>query len=90
MDRRIGVDQTTIEPARLLSAPDGFEALFTTESGVLVRLAFLLTDSLPIAEEVVQEAFVGLLQNRDHVGNRAAYLRTTVVNRSRGPPLGCS
>jgi RNA polymerase sigma factor (sigma-70 family) len=83
MDRLVGLDQTTSTPARLPTMPEGFEALFAQQSGRLVRLGFLLTDSLPLAEEVVQEAFVGLLQNWTHVTDPGAYLRTTVINRAR-------
>lgn len=71
------------------SAPDeapSFEALYLTQRLALVRLAVLLVDDLPSAEDVVQDAFAALhtrwAQLRDpHAA--AGYLRTSVVNGAR-------
>jgi len=52
----------------------------------LVRLAVLLVDELTLAEDVVQDAFVGLhrLSGRlDDPGAALAYLRVSVVNGAR-------
>jgi RNA polymerase sigma-70 factor (sigma-E family) len=61
-------------------------ALFHEHYAALVRLAALLVDDPGAAEEVVQEAFVGLFRRWDRLHDPAAapgYLRATVVNRSR-------
>ncbi len=61
-------------------------ALFRDHYADLVRLASLLVDDQGAAEEVVQEAFVGLFRRWDRLDDiRAApaYLRTTVVNLAR-------
>jgi RNA polymerase sigma factor (sigma-70 family) len=58
-------------------------ALYRTEWGRLVRLAYLMTGSQPTAEEIAQEAFVHLQEARAVVVNPAGYLRTTVVNACR-------
>lgn len=45
----------------------------------MVRIAFLITHSRPVAEEIAQEAFVTVLERWIDVVNPGAYLRTTVV-----------
>jgi DNA-directed RNA polymerase specialized sigma24 family protein len=85
---------------RNLDAPSGielestadsviFDDVFDHESASLVRLATLLTGSFAVAEEVVQEAFVGLLRKWETVEVPAVYLRTAVLNgcRSHGRRL---
>ncbi|WP_202918493.1 sigma-70 family RNA polymerase sigma factor [Streptomyces cavernae] len=65
----------------------GFQDLYRHRRLALVRLALLLVDDLPTAEDVVQDAFAALL--RRHGGRPAelddpeAYLRTSVVNAAR-------
>jgi RNA polymerase sigma-70 factor (sigma-E family) len=53
----------------------------------LVRLAALLVDTTEAAEDVVQEAFVAMFGALDRVEDpkdRAAYLRSVVLNGARG------
>jgi len=60
--------------------------LFEAHYADTVRLAFYLTSSWPVAEDLAQEAFVRLWRRwgglRDHHA-ALGYLRTTVVNLSR-------
>ncbi|MFJ7996860.1 SigE family RNA polymerase sigma factor [Streptomyces sp. NPDC096310] len=53
----------------------------------LVRLAVLLVDDIPTAEDVVQEAFAGLYRRHgntlDSIADPEAYIRRSVVNTSR-------
>ena len=49
----------------------------------LLRLANLLTGSEAVAEDVVQDAFVGYARNAAGVDNPDGYLRTSVVNLAR-------
>ena len=53
----------------------------------LVRLALLLVDDLPTAEDVVQDAFTALYRRHGHrlgaLEDPEAYLRTSVVNSAR-------
>jgi RNA polymerase sigma-70 factor (sigma-E family) len=68
------------------SAPVDISALYCTHRLSLVRLAILLVDDLASAEDVVQDAFVGLHRNQDRIREPHAavrYLRTSVVNGSR-------
>jgi RNA polymerase sigma-70 factor (sigma-E family) len=60
-----------------------FEDTFRTERARLVRLAHLLTGSLGVAEELVQDAFISLRARWEVVDNPAAYVRTAVVNLAR-------
>jgi RNA polymerase sigma-70 factor (sigma-E family) len=68
------------------SADEAVTRLFTSHYRPLVRLAALLMRDSSAAEEVVQDAFVGLHRGwpRLRDPDRAvAYLRQSVVNRSR-------
>ena len=68
------------------SADEALEELYAAHWRQLVRLAFLLVRDVGTAEEVAQDAFVamhgrwGKLRDNDKA---LAYLRQTVVNRSR-------
>jgi RNA polymerase sigma factor (sigma-70 family) len=58
--------------------------LFRRQRGPLVQLARMLTGSLSVAEEVVQEAFLRVMQrNGEGLRNPEAYLRTSVSNLSK-------
>ena len=57
--------------------------LYSTEWQKLVRLAYLLTSSKSLAEEIAQDAFVRLQEAGSRVRNPGGYLHTSVVNRCR-------
>jgi RNA polymerase sigma-70 factor (sigma-E family) len=68
------------------SADEALELLYVAHFRQLVRLAVLLVHDLGTAEEIVQECFVAVHAkwNRLHDPDKAlAYLRQSVVNRSR-------
>jgi RNA polymerase sigma-70 factor (sigma-E family) len=61
-------------------------ALYGAHRLQLVRMTILLVDDLGSAEDVVQDAFVGLHRNQDRIRDPEAalgYLRTAVVNGAR-------
>ncbi|WP_242665245.1 SigE family RNA polymerase sigma factor [Nocardioides sp. PD653] len=68
------------------TADEALEQLYAAHWRQLVRLSVLLVRDVGTAEEVVQDAFVAVharwsrLRDHDHA---LAYLRQTVVNRSR-------
>ena len=62
---------------------DAFVALYRERYDPMVRLAYLLTGSQAVAEELVQDAFVAVHGAWDRASAPSAYLRTTVVNRCR-------
>ena len=69
-----------------IDAPLTLEDLYRQHRTRLVRLAILLVDEAPTAEDVVQEAFTGLHRHWSGLRDEAAalgYLRTAVVNGSR-------
>ena len=68
------------------SADEAVTALFTSHYRPLVRLGTLLLHDPGQAEEMVQDAFVGLHRRWDRLRDPdagAAYLRQSVVNRCR-------
>ncbi|MEO3937059.1 SigE family RNA polymerase sigma factor [Dermatophilaceae bacterium Soc4.6] len=61
-------------------------AIYQSHWRSMVRLAVLLVDDTAAAEDVVQDAFIALHQQQHRLRSphaAVAYLRTTVVNRSR-------
>jgi RNA polymerase sigma-70 factor (sigma-E family) len=60
-----------------------FESLYLTYASSAKRLAYLLTGSEPVAEDVVQEAFLRMFRRFGDLRDPdsfASYLRRTVVN----------
>lgn len=62
---------------------DGFVALYRDRYDAMVRLAYLMTGSRAITEELVQDAFVSVHRSWDRAESPRAYLRTAVVNACR-------
>lgn len=60
-----------------------FEDIVAVERLPMLRLAILMLGSAPEAEEVVQEAFIGLSSRWETLDNPGGYLRTSVVNGCR-------
>jgi RNA polymerase sigma-70 factor (sigma-E family) len=77
---RTGEDRVPIAP------PVDIAQLYATQRLGLVRLATLLVDDVPSAEDVVQDAFMAL-HKRQHTLRSpeaaAGYLRTSVINGCR-------
>ena len=59
------------------------DALYRELRPALVRLANLLTGSEALAEDIVQDAFIGFARHAERVDNPHGYLRTSVVNLAR-------
>jgi RNA polymerase sigma-70 factor (sigma-E family) len=67
--------------ARAVPSPaPSFADLYRNSHGDMVRLAFLLTGSSDVAQDVVQDAFVSVHRAWSRVRDPRAYLRRTVVN----------
>lgn len=80
--RGLDPEQTDILPVARVDVP----ALYSAHWRYLVRLAVLLVDDAPSAEDVVQDAFVALHRKVDDLRDPDAalgYLRTSVVNLAR-------
>jgi RNA polymerase sigma factor (sigma-70 family) len=65
------------------SAQSGVDGLFRTEYEAMYRLAYVMLGTDGDAEEVVQEAFVGVAVHWAELENPGGYLRVSVVNGSR-------
>lgn len=57
-----------------------FEDLYRATRDRMVRVAFMMTGSTEVAEDVVQDAFVQLYARFDRLAEPAPYLYRTVVN----------
>jgi RNA polymerase sigma factor (sigma-70 family) len=64
-------------------ATDGFAVLYRESFDRMWRLAFLIVGDRGVAEEVVQDAYARVLERWSGLDEPAAYLRVSVVNRSR-------
>jgi hypothetical protein len=62
---------------------DDFDQVYAAEVPGLLKLAFVLTGSRQLAEEVVQEAFAKAFSRWSTIGNPGGYLRVAVLNSSR-------
>jgi RNA polymerase sigma factor (sigma-70 family) len=60
-----------------------FARLYEQRYLPMVRLATLLVDRVDLAEDITQDAYAVLYRRWDEIDSPAAYLRLTVVNRSR-------
>jgi RNA polymerase sigma factor (sigma-70 family) len=63
--------------------PPQLVELFRQHRASFVRLAYLLTGHRAVAEEIVQDAFIGAQRSWAKVGEPYPYLRAAVVNRCR-------
>lgn len=68
----------------VISQTADISGLYRTHRLAMVRLAVLLVDDTATAEDVVQDAFIGLHRNSAKIDSRAAvsYLRRSVINGS--------
>lgn len=73
----------TAEPGEPSRLPPSLEDLFREHYGAAVRLAYLLTGSRAVAEDVVQDSFMRLHGHWNRVEQPTAYLRASVVNACR-------
>jgi RNA polymerase sigma-70 factor (sigma-E family) len=77
----------TIASAEAARAPSReVTALYETHALSLIRLAYVMLGDRPAAEDVVQEAFLGLYKRWSHLRDAASapgYLRSSVLNGCR-------
>jgi RNA polymerase sigma factor (sigma-70 family) len=77
------------EPARAIAEPraldrrEGLADLYVANYERMVRLAYLLTGSRTVAEDLVHDSFLKVQSRWATVREPAAYLHTTVVNACR-------
>jgi RNA polymerase sigma-70 factor (sigma-E family) len=76
----------TVKISRARPPADGVDELYRGQAVTMIRLAVMLTGDRATAEDVVQDAFLGLYRRwprLDHHDNAVSYLRTSVVNGCR-------
>jgi RNA polymerase sigma-70 factor (sigma-E family) len=54
--------------------------LYSSQRDRLIRVAYLLTGSQSVAEDIVQDTFIRVFPRLDGLGEPGAYLRRSVVN----------
>lgn len=67
-------------------ADEGVTALYTAQGLSLIRMGFVILGDRSTAEDVVQDAFVGLYRNWDRLddpANALPYVRSSVLNGCR-------
>jgi RNA polymerase sigma factor (sigma-70 family) len=69
--------------AAVMTEVESFEACYRRLWPSMVRLAHLVSGSVAVGEEVVQDAFLGLQQRWGDVEHPEAYVRSAVLNRAR-------
>jgi RNA polymerase sigma-70 factor (sigma-E family) len=57
-----------------------FGELYSSQRDRLIRVAYLLTGSQAVAEDLVQDTFIRVQPRLDSLGEPGAYLRRSVVN----------
>jgi RNA polymerase sigma factor (sigma-70 family) len=72
-----------VEPEVVTEAGRDFGELYREHALWAARLGFLLTGDAGLAEDLVQEAFVGLYRHVDRIDNPRAYLRVTLANLAK-------
>ena len=75
VERRQGV-----EPPGLACAVVTWTDVYRAERDGLVRLAYLMTGSQAVAEDLVQDTFVRVMARLDPDASPGAYLRRSVIN----------
>jgi RNA polymerase sigma factor (sigma-70 family) len=77
-------EAATADPELDAAAPAAsFEAFYVASYDSLVRLAYVLTSSREVAEDLVQDSFVRLHRHYANVESPERYIRRSVVNASR-------
>jgi len=83
-DEVTGEVTTDSGPLQSIDGRDtAFAVLFDQERTPMVRVAYLLIGSEPLAEEIVQDAFAAVYVRWNRIANPGGYLRQSVVNGAR-------
>lgn len=69
--------------AEVIAVPITFEDLFAAEHEKLFRALYLIVGNTHEAEELMQDAFLGVLERWDRIENPAGYLYRTAMNATR-------
>ena len=67
---------------RLDPAAQGFEAFYVREYQAVVRIAYALSGSRLVAEDIAQDAFLGAFRDWDQIREPSAWVRKVTVRRA--------
>ena len=82
----VGSDELQARPPAMSTdrpSRDSLEQVYTRLRSPMVRLAHLLTGSVEVAEDVVQDAFVSCSRHWSRLDIADAYIRRAVINHAR-------
>ena len=68
--------------AGVTSGAEGFEAFYVREYHAVVRLAYALSGSRLIAEDIAQDAFLRAFQDWEQIRSPSAWVRKVAVRRA--------
>jgi RNA polymerase sigma-70 factor (sigma-E family) len=68
------------DPEPLVSPPERFEDFYRAQHEPMLRLAYLLTQSRAVAEDLVQDSFIRIQPRWGQLHTPVAYMRRTVTN----------
>jgi RNA polymerase sigma-70 factor (sigma-E family) len=71
------------QPTLVAAPPLSFEEVYLTRRVRLLQVAVLITGSPPVAEEVVQDAFIQLYRRWPQIDHPGAWVRSAVVSGCR-------
>jgi RNA polymerase sigma-70 factor (ECF subfamily) len=71
-----------IDPLDPLAESGRFEAFYLREYHAVVQLAYALSGSRLVAEDIAQEAFLRAFRDWDHIRHPAAWVRKVAVRRA--------
>jgi hypothetical protein len=80
---RIPVAPPVAVPVERVDPAGSFERFYSSSWTTAVRIGVMLTGSAEAAEEIAQDAFIGVHERWGHLDNPAAYLRVAVGNGAK-------
>ena len=78
-----GIAEGAVAGAMPAAVPATFEDLFAEQHERLYRALYLITGNTHEAEELMQDAFIQVLERWGHIDNPPAYLYRTALNATR-------
>lgn len=79
----VHLDEPSPPPSEAPRPRPSFEELYTSSYESFVRLAFVLTGSRELSEDLVQDCFVRIHRRYDDLENPGSYAKQAVVNACR-------
>jgi RNA polymerase sigma-70 factor, ECF subfamily len=78
----MGLPEVQAGATRAAGGAEGFEAFYVREYHAVVRLAYALSGSRLVAEDIAQEAFLRAFRDWEQIRHPSAWVRKVVVRRA--------